>query len=258
MRTFPLLAIASIILLAPPAAAQDFRVETEIFVGKNKEPAAEYLTVFKAGIVYDFMLQSPEEVIIYDVKRGRFVLLDPERRLQAEVTLERLRELTADIKLAAANAEDENVRFLADPVFDQIKLNPAEQKIRMVSKRLTYEAQGAVPPDAGIVRRYADFADGYARLNGLRLGNMPPFARMKLNEKIAEQGWTPVEVVRTIPGQAVLAKDYEVRSHHLYTWKVLPTDEQRMAQADRYLQGFEGADIARYLNLAKRVAKAEE
>jgi hypothetical protein len=253
----PLLTMAVLVPTPAVALAQDFRVETDVFVGKNKEPAAQYLTVFKAGVVYDFMLNKPEEVIIYDVKRGRFVLLDPARRMQTEVTLEKLRELTADIKLAAANAADENVRFLADPMFE-IRLNPAGQRIRMVSKRLVYEAKGAAPPDAGIVRRYADFADGYARLNGLRLGNMPPFARMKLNDQLVEQGWTPVEVVRTIPGQAVLAKDFEVRSHHLYTWKVLQTDEERMSQADRYLQAFDETDIANYLNLGKRVAKAEK
>jgi hypothetical protein len=250
------LAALTFVLSPMLAAAQDFRVETEVFVGKNKEPMAEYLTIFKAGVVYDFMLSAPEEITIYDVQRGRFILLDPQRNEKAEVSLDELRQLTADIKIAADNAGDENVRFLANPVF-QVNVNPQQREVTLSSKPLTYSAKGKTPEEPGLARRYADFADGYARLNGLRLGNLPPFARMKLNEQLVEQGWLPEEVTRTIPAQAVLAKDQVVRSRHLYTLKVLPTDEKRIDSAIRYKEAFREVNIRSYLKWLKPVAKAD-
>jgi hypothetical protein len=244
-------------LVAPAlAVAQDFRVETDVFLNDNKEPAAQYLTIFKGGVVYDFGLDGPKEVTIYDVGRGRFILLDPKRSMQVEISLDELRRHTADLKAAAQTTGDANVQFLADPQF-QVNLNAEKRSIELASTRLTYAAKGQKPPEEGFVRRYTTFADGYARLNGLRLGNIPPFARMQLNEQLLAQGWVPEEVTRKMAAQAVLAKDVQVRSHHLFTWKVLPTDEKKLNEADRYLRTFKTVGLGEYLDWPQNVAKAQ-
>jgi hypothetical protein len=254
--TYTRFAVLLCSMLAAPslAPAQDFRVETDVFVHGNKEPGAQFLTIFKGGVVYDFALDGPKEVTIYDVGRGRFILLDPARSMQVEISMDELRRHTADLKAAAQTSGDANVQFLANPQF-QVNLDSEKRNLELASARLIYVAKGQKPPEEGFVRRYTTFADGYARLNGLRRGNLPPFARLQLNEQLLAQGWVPEEVVRKIPAQAVLAKDVEVRSHHLFTWKVLPTDERKLNEADRYLRTFKAVTLADYLDWPQKVAK---
>lgn len=261
MRAWQFAAAVLSLALAPAVAtAQNFRVETDVFVGNKKpqEPVAEYLTLFDGASVYDFALSDTKEVTIYYIQKEseKFVLLDPDRRIKAELSLDELRAHTANLKAEAANSGDANVQFLVNPVFE-VTVKEPDRLITLVSKQLTYTAKGIVPREEGVCRRYAAFADGYARLNGLRLGNMPPFARMQLNEKLLELGWVPEEVTRTIPAQAVLAKDVEVRSHHLFSWRILPTDEKKIAEAHNYKATFKPVSLAEYLKWPQKVAKSE-
>ena len=52
------------------AAAEDFRVDTEVFNGDEKEPFAESLTLFAGGRVYDFLLNEPQEITITRAMRA--------------------------------------------------------------------------------------------------------------------------------------------------------------------------------------------
>lgn len=244
--------ISVILASATEAAAQDFRVETDVFLDKKKEPVSQYLTLFKAGVVYDFMREAPHEVTIYDVQRGRFMLLAPTRTVQTTVTLDQLLQLTAQIQAQASLSDDEDVRFMAEPKFD-VRYDPSERLIELASKRLTYAAKGIEPPngDAGIVRRYENFANGYARLNGLRLGNMPPFARMQLNEQLAQHGWVPEVVTKKVVSRAAFGKEVEIRSRHLFSWRILPTDEGKIDETYRQMQTFQNVRLEEYLNWPK-------
>lgn len=67
-------------------AAQDFRVETDVFVGRKQEPVAEYLTLFYGNYIYDFLLTDAQEITVFDVARNRFILLDPSRQVKTELT----------------------------------------------------------------------------------------------------------------------------------------------------------------------------
>jgi hypothetical protein len=257
MRELTIAVTAWLFLAAPGLVhAQDFRVETDVFLGKQKEPTAQYLTIFRGGVVYDFLLGDPKEVTVHHVQQGRFLLLDPVRRVQTTVTTDDLLRLSARLKAEALASKDPDVRFLAEPSFD-VTFDSQQRRVVLTSPLLTYEAKGLQPGDAGIVRRYRDFADGYARLNGIRLGNIPPFARMQLNEQLAQHGLAPQEVIRSVPSKAAFGKEVEIRSRHLITERILPTDEKKIGEADNYLQTFEHVELANYLQWPKRVAKAD-
>ena len=47
-------------------AADEFRVETEVFADGTKEPAVQTRTIFSEGVVYDFLLNGVEEITIFD------------------------------------------------------------------------------------------------------------------------------------------------------------------------------------------------
>ncbi|MBW3596361.1 MAG: hypothetical protein KY475_03690 [Planctomycetes bacterium] len=255
-------AVAALLTAAAPAAADDFRVETDVFLEK-KAPVAQYLTLFRGGFVFDFVLDESEEsaieeIAIYDVPRQRFVLLSsPKRGVQTKLTLDQLFQLTAQVQARAAISEDADVRFMANPVFDIRPFDPQERRIVLSSKRLTYSAVGIVPPEESIVRRYERFADGYARLNGIRPGNLPPFARLNLNEQLAAHGLVPKEVTKTVVAGAVFGKQIQVRSRHLFTWRLLPTDQDKLDAADSRMQTFKHVDPATYLKWPERLARQQ-
>ncbi len=76
---------------ATAATAEEFRVESKVFSGKDEAPVSESLTLFADGRVYDF-LSSPREITVFDFIRGRIVLIDPVRKVRTEMTTEQLND----------------------------------------------------------------------------------------------------------------------------------------------------------------------
>jgi NAD-dependent SIR2 family protein deacetylase len=68
--------------MAAPLAADDFRIETKVYAGKDK--VSHNTTLFEAGYVYDY-LSDPERVAVFDQHHGRFIVLDPVRKVKSEV-----------------------------------------------------------------------------------------------------------------------------------------------------------------------------
>jgi hypothetical protein len=67
---------------------QDFRVDTDVYLGDDKETFSEHLTLFRGSVVYDFEVKSSEEITILDLQKkdGEIVLLDVKRRKRADLT----------------------------------------------------------------------------------------------------------------------------------------------------------------------------
>ena len=62
------------------AAAQEFRIETDVYVGDEEEPASHTVTLFEKSAVYEF-IDNPEQVDRLPRRRakgdpGQFILLD--------------------------------------------------------------------------------------------------------------------------------------------------------------------------------------
>ena len=56
------------------ASAQEFRVQSEVFVADEETPIAENLTLFTANnVVYDFSLNDSQEIAMWDAKGGRLI-----------------------------------------------------------------------------------------------------------------------------------------------------------------------------------------
>src|SRR6266700_184172 len=69
----------------PPAVADDFRVESKVYAGKDDAPSGESLTLFAGDRAYDF-LSSPQEITVFDFSRDEIALLDPVRKVRTELT----------------------------------------------------------------------------------------------------------------------------------------------------------------------------
>lgn len=246
------LALASALLLPAMARSQDLRIESEVFIGSEKLPVAENLTLFSGGVVYDFLLTEPEEITVFDPQRSRFVLLETTRRIRTTLTLDQLREFTEAIRAEAQGKEQD---FFLHPQFDS-SFDQETGYLTLSSPHLTYRAKGVRPSNSSAVGRYQQFADWSARLNATRPGILPPFARIELNRAMAQQGIVPEEVQLTIiPKSMLMGKKFEARSRHLIIWDLSKTDQKRIETVGDNMASYEPVSFQDYRQKTRIAAR---
>lgn len=233
-------------------AADVFRMETEVFVNGETKAAAEYLTLFTETAIYDFKLTSPEEVTVFDLQRNRIVVLDVASRRKATVSTDEILQFTAKIKPIVD--ESNPVFFAAAHPQLQISTDEDESKMTFASKHLTYAVTGVKPKHASATRRYQEFADWSARLSAMRLGNLPPFARIEVNRSIAEREWIPEEVERIVNPAKLGQRKQEVRTTHYSNWMLSDSDRKKIDKVGDQMAEFEGVEL-RELRESRKVAK---
>ena len=252
-----LIFLASSLVLPGLAAAQDFRIDTEVFVGpldkKDLQPASETLTIFANDMVYDFLLAQPREITLLDPIRGRFTLLDESRKVKASLSTEEVLDYVLSFDSHAAESEDPLFAFAANPQFEtsteEVKENGQSLvRITLVGQPLSYVALGQKPQHPQSVRAYRQFADWFARLNVARPGNLPPQARMVLNQTLADQGLLPLEVTRTIISSGTFGREkkLEVKTRHLVNWTLSGEDRKRIEHAGDCLARFHAVSFNEY------------
>ena len=238
--------LAAGVQMAATALALDFRVETDVFLGTdNKDPIAENLTLFSDGQVYDFLLSGSPEITIYDPSRGQFKLLDTERKLRSSVSTQHLLEMLEGMESHIVKGNDTFLRAMVNPKFET-KVEEFDDngetrvRITMSSKEITYKVVGERPQHAEAVHAYRQFADYFSRFNAVRLGGLPPGARLALDQALAERSLIPIEIERTdsAPGRKL-----EVKSRHLINWILSKQDRQRITEAGNYLAEFKELDF---------------
>jgi len=233
------------VCLSRGTLAEEFRVETDVFVGHSKEPIAQNLTLFSSGLVYDFPRMGPEEVTVFDPVRGRFVLLDVPRKVKATLTTQDLLQLSAAIKATAGELEGAYA-FAADPHFEK-RIDENSGWLALTSPLLTYRAKCMAPKHKSAAARYREFADWYARVNITRPGSLPPFARLELNRALAERNQVPEEVELTIESERhLLGKKLVIRSQHMFNWILSNTDRQRIETAGNQMADFQSLSLQEY------------
>jgi hypothetical protein len=236
-----------VLLLAAAATAalgQEFRIDTEVFLGEEKEPAAETLTLFYRGLIYDFLLTGPEEITMFDPQRGRFTLLDPARKLRCGLATQEVLDYTLALETHAVQAKDPLFAFAASPKFtpsaEEFQENGQKRtRLTLAGQPLEYSVVAYHPEEQPeTVRAFRSFADWYSRLNAMRPGSLPPGARLELNKALAERDLIPLEITRTIAAPRLLAKKSVIRSRHLVTWSLSGEDRKRIERAGTYLAEF--------------------
>ena len=236
---------------AGQAGAQDFRIDTEIFIGSEKQPAAETLTLFASGLVYDFLLGEGEEITLLDTQRGRLTLIDPARKVKAGLSTQEVLDYILALESHAVASKQTLFAFAANPTFEtsaqEVEQNGQKlTQLKFTGEPLVYEvlANRAHHPQAVVA--YRSFADWHARLNALRPGNLPPGARLEVNKALAAKHLLPLEVKRTIPASTPIGKTIEVRSHHLVNWSLSGEDRKRIDRAGTYLASFQQISFDEY------------
>jgi hypothetical protein len=232
-----------VLLFGSAALAEDFRIETKVYVARSKNPVSQNTTLFDAGYVYDY-LSGPERVAVFDQQHGRFILLDPVRKLKAEVKIEDVRRFADELQSISAKSSRAFTKFAAEPEFDVTFSEDGE--LTLESPLITYKLQTIPAESPEAAEQYREFSDWYARFNAMATpGSTPPFARMAVNQELAERGLIPTEVQLTIPAQTG-AKAVSMHTEHHVSWRLLPRDHKKIAETGHQLATFKRVDFDKF------------
>jgi len=234
MRAFALSRVGGLVvcgLLAPHGSlslAQEFRVETEVFVGEEPEPASRAITLFEKSAVYHFA-ERPAQIAIYRRTPGQaesqFTVLDVDKKRRTDISVPRMEKLIVKLSEWSAKQESEIIRFSGSPTFDE-SFDEETGAVTLAHKLWTYHAATIKAEQPEALLRYREFTDHYARLTCLLWNAPPPGPRLALNEALAKRGLVPVEIRRIVEGE-----EEEVRTVHLFYWRISRDDQERLDDA---------------------------
>jgi len=239
---------AIFVLVAPPAPgrAEDFRIESKVFAGKDDTPVSQSTTLFQAGRVYDY-LTDPASVAVFDKPQEKFVLVDPIRRLKTEVTTAELLAFTARLHTWAAKQKKPLLIFAANPAFE-IEFKDKQNALTLKSDHLSYRLVTAKAHSEQASQQYREFSDWYARLNAMtNPGSTPPFPRLALNDELAKRVLVAEKVSLTIESQSKISpRAVELRSEHQIFWRLLQKDLKRIAETAEQLSTFKSVSYSEF------------
>jgi hypothetical protein len=226
------------------AQTQDFRIETHVFVGDEPEPVSHTVTLFAAGVVYDFV-DDPAQTAVFRhptaARPGQFILLDPDGQRRTEISTERIKRLMKKLSRWADQQENELLKFSAKPEFEET-FDESTGQLTLSSPVWTYHVATVPAEQATALARFREFSDWYARLNTMMHGTPPPMPRLKLNEALARHGAVPVEIRRTVSEDST-----ELRATHLFSWRLSREDQTRLDEVRRHLANFDKVENKSFL-----------
>lgn len=263
MRRAFLASLGLLMSLAAVASAQEFRVDTEVFLGEEKEPVIETLTVFAEGRAYDFQLNHTGdmgEIAIFDPSRQQITLLDPSRKLRCTIANQEVLDLVLELNKAVIAEKIPLFAAAAQPQFEvkdeQVGQNQAlRTRVTLTSKLITYAATGTEATNPMTAEAFKEFVDWSSRLNAIRSGgSLPPGARLALNRELAQRNLLPEEITRVTIQPGLRDKKLEVRSRHLFNWTLSGADRKRIEQAGDHLANFRAVTFGEFRALPAKPA----
>lgn len=242
------------LVLATSARSDDFCLFNKVYVGKD---VSESTTIFRNGRVYD-LLAKPAEITIFDPPGNRFVVMDVERKIKTEVTTQQVDAFVERVRAEALTVNDSLGRFLAGPAFEE-SFDDAKGELTLKNEWMVYQVKTALPKFDSMTRQYSQYIAWQTKLNSvMRIGALPPFTRLKLNDALAKRGLLPVEVLLTRYSAPPLRKPVTLRSEHRIQAVVLPSDAARLDEADRYLATFAPVSVIEYQRRELPVAETAQ
>lgn len=227
------------------ARGQEFRLETDVYVGDAEEPASHTVTLFEESAVYEFT-DNPAQTIIYrepaEGRPAQFILLDHATRRRTDVEAPRVSKLMDKLAGWAKEQKDPILKFSADPQFEET-FDADSGDLTLASKEWTYRVATVAADDAAALKRYRAFVDRYAELTAMLENTPPPRPRLALNAALEKHAVAPVEIRRTLGGD----EKNEVRATHLFTWRLSREDRARLDEVRQNVASFEKVENKAFL-----------
>ncbi len=260
MRAFPLtvLALFSTVLLCvlfcENITAQQFKIESQIYVADDNQPSSSNVTMFSAGLVFDFQTKGTQshEVTILEPKRHQTILLDRLRRMK--LVLDDVQLIKMADALRRETALDKSAGFLVNERFEEsISLDNGAATLK--SPTISYSIRGSRPADLKVFPVYSNFIEAFTRLQVSDPHAFSPFPRMRLNETIRKLGWIPSEVKVTLKSNPLMKQGLKATSKHTFIDGLSSADEAKIAVLKTEWLNFESVDLYEFRHLKKPTIK---
>jgi len=227
-----------------PSPAENFRVETKVFEGKNEQPVSETTTIFRDGIVYDFLNDPPQTAVFSrpsGKNAGRFILLDDDNQVRTQISTKRLEGAMLNLRTWAEQQSDKFLKFAANPDFKE-SFEPGSGRLVLASHVESYSVETMPAERPKAAAEYREFLDWYAQLNTLLSGSPPPQPRLELNKSLSRHKAIPKTVELTRPG-----RNEPLRAEHDFTWMLTKSDMARIDDANAALASYHEVSNEEYL-----------
>ncbi len=238
------IALISIALGSRMVAAQELRIETDVYVGSGAKPVSHTITLFDSGTVYDFV-DSPAEIAVFrpptSSRAGQFILLDLDLKQRTDVSTDRIDGLMNKLSKWAKAQDDPMLQFSARPEFEET-FDAETGSLTLDNELWNYTVATVPSEDAATLRHYREFTDWYTRLNTMVNSSPPPGPRLALNAALEKHCVVPVEIRRTVDSDSTA-----VRATHLFSWRLSRADRARLDEAREYLASFEKVNNEQFL-----------
>jgi len=230
-------AVILAVLLAQTTLADDFRVVTTI--GDENEIQARTTTIFYQSRVFDLSDPKGKEFTVFDPKNNVIHLIDLDRMMRTTLQTADLAKFTAALKQRAPAVK------AVDFINPKFKETTTDNKVTLTSAKISYDVDTLRPKWPGAVKAYLEFADWYSQLNATNTRNLPPFARMALNEALAKKDVLPETVRRQL---TLGSKTQAIEAKHQYYWALSRDDRELCETVGGHLvePEIQAVDFGRY------------
>jgi len=245
---------ACVVSQPTPATAENFRIETKIFEGKDEQPVSETTTLFCDGVVYDF-LETPKQTAVFKKpsgkNAGRFILLNSEQRIRTEISTDQLHGAMEDLRTWAGEQKQSYLKFAANPDFKET-FEPGSGQLVLASHVESYTVETTPAKNPKAAAEYRVFLDWYAQLNTLLSGGPPPQPRLELNKALSRHKAIPTTVELTRAGD-----NGPLRAEHKFTWLLSQDDVSRIDDVTAALASYREVKNEEYLRLSASLVDAK-
>lgn len=232
---------------------QDFRIDSQVYVDGMRSPVSENITLFSAGIIYDFQLSDngeieTEETVIFDSRQKTFTLLNHAK--QTKLNLSDLQLISIYEGVRKETRQDHRSRFLTDDSFVE-DIDLSANLITLSSPQIVYRYSGSQPAKVSILEQYNDFLHYFTLLNVSDPTKVPPFARMELNKSIKRLGWFPTEIRISVQQNSLFREAFRAKSKHTVRYQLSKQDLGRIDSVKKHWAQYKPVHLAEYRGFNK-------
>ena len=247
----PQLCVIFMLAMTSALAAQNFRIETELYLGESSKSSSRNVTVFSDTSIYDFLMSDtpvsePLQITIFDRTQKKFILIDMQQKMRFELDRAQLIKLLEGLR--NETMQDEASRFMADIQFLE-DYDIAAGKINATSELIRYQLKGERPSDSTILPAYHEFLDHFTMLGATDPQSFPPFARLRFNQIIKKYGWIPEEVRFELNGNEAFKRTMTARTQHTVNMNLSDRDQERIELAKRCWMSYRKVSMAEFRGL---------
>ncbi len=243
-------ALMVLIATLSPCLAQstvDFRIETDVTVADKPEPIHQSVTIFQAGVAFDFSRNEPHRITVIDPSENRIVFLDSRRELQARINLQ---DLQAFMEKARKELASSSMAAALEDA-QKVQIDPAAGKVVVGQRFFRYEANYQQPENAELSRVYAEFANASACINAWQAPDRSPpsFARVQLNQTLRDNQAIPSDITRTTFTSG--GQEHVLKSRLHASWQLSDEDRKTAESFRAMLLVFPNVEVGDFLTSDK-------